>query len=483
VVDKVSATSRKVVKAGLSWQTASVAIQALMQMVVLSALARLVEPAAFGLVAMANVAIAFGQLLSEAGAGSAVVQRQKPVDHAFISAAFMLSVGIGVVLFAAQAVLSPWLEAFFGMPGLQPVLITLGLVFVIMGAGRVCEALLQREMRFAVLMKINFTAQVLGYAVPAVVLALLGFGVWALVGATLLQTLLRTALYMVFTRHGFGVRTSWTDVREVAAFGIGATQTKFWVYIMGQGDHFIVGRRFDADALGQYQVMTQLAFMPGMHVGSILDAVFFPVASRLKGNPEKLRSVYLTLMSYSFVFMAGLGFYLAANAPLLVNLLLGERWLDAVPVFQVLCLGAGFRITIRVGDAVNRALGQVYAAARRKMFLAILFLLVVWFSVPYGLVVVSLAVVCFQALNALLASHLAWQEIGVAWATSRTALGRTLLGLMLLVALNSGFLLLAIWTSYSAWLIAVLSALAHVGIGLMFFLPLIRMWRGGGLTG
>jgi O-antigen/teichoic acid export membrane protein len=213
MVDQVSATSRKVVKAGLSWQTASVAIQAVMQMVVLSVLARLVEPAAFGLVAMANVAIAFGQLLSEAGAGSAVVQRQKPITNTFISAAFMLSVGIGVVLFAAQAVLSSWLEAFFGMPGLQPVLIALGLIFVIMGAGRVCEALLQREMQFAALMKINFAAQVLGYAAPAVVLALLGFGVWALVGATLLQALLRTTLYMFFTRRGFGVRTSWTDVR------------------------------------------------------------------------------------------------------------------------------------------------------------------------------------------------------------------------------------------------------------------------------
>jgi PST family polysaccharide transporter len=478
----VTVTSRKAVKAGLSWQTASVAIQALMQMIVLSVLARLVEPAAFGLVAMANVAIAFGQLLSEAGAGSAVVQRQKPVDHSFVSAAFMLSMGIGVVLFAAQAVLSPWLEAFFGMPDLQPVLIALGLVFVIMGAGRVCEALLQREMQFAVLMKINFAAQVFGYALPAVVLAMLGFGVWALVGATLLQAMLRTVLYMVVTRRGFGVRTSWADVREVAAFGVGATQTRFWVYIMGQGDHFIVGRRLDADALGQYQVITQLAFMPGVHVGSILDAVFFPVASRLQGDLSKLRGVYLTLMSYSFVFMAGLGVYLAANAPLLVRLLLGERWLAAVPVFQVLCLGAGFRIMIRVGDAVNRALGKVYAAARRKMILAILFLLVVWFSVPYGLVVVSFSVVVFQALNALLASHLAWREMGVAWGASRAVLGKVLLGLMLLATLNSGFLLLAAWTSYPPWIIAVLSAMAHVGIGLMFFMPLIRMWRGGGLA-
>lgn len=476
----MSATSRKTVKASLSWQTASVAVQALMQMVVLSVLARLVEPAAFGLVAMANVAIAFGQLLSEAGAGSAVVQRQKPVDHAFVSAAFMLSVGIGVVLFAAQAVLSPWLETFFGMPGLQPVLIALSLVFVIMGAGRVCEALLQREMNFAALMKINFAAQVLGYAVPAVVLALLGFGVWALVGATLLQAVLRTVLYMVVTRRGFGVRTSWADVREVAAFGIGATQTKFWVYIMGQGDHFIVGRRLDAHALGQYQVITQLAFMPGMHVGSILDAVFFPVVSRLQSDPVKLRSVYLTLMSYSFVFMAGLGFYLAANAPLLVNLLLGERWLAVVPVFQVLCLGAGFRVMIRVGDAVNRALGQVYAAARRKMIVAIVFLFVIWFSVPYGLVLVSLAVVVFQALNALVASQLVWREIGVVWVSSRAAFGRALLGFMLLAALNGGFLLLAAWTSYPPWLIAILSATAHAGIGLMFFMPLIRMWRGGG---
>lgn len=472
-------SSHKAIKSGLSWQSASVIIQALIQVGLLALLARLLEPQAFGLVAMANVAIAFGQLLSEAGAAAAVVQREKPLDSPFVSAAFLTSIGIGLSLFVIQILLASTLEHFLGMEGLRPVLIALGVVFVINGFSRVSEAILQRDLRFATLMKVNFSAQMLGYVLPSILLALAGYGVWALVWATLLQALFKSVLLFLIVRGGYGLIASRSAFWEVAGFGLGMTKIKFWNYVMQQGDRFIIGRRLDADALGQYQVITQLARMPGQYAGNIIDAVFFPVMARLQTDQKRLTMVYLTLASHSFVLMIGLGLFMAANGELLVRLILGERWLPAVTLFQVFCLGAGVRIVTRIGDCVNRALGQVYAASMRKMTMAIVYLLLVWLAVPHGLLMICVAVVVAQLLGALIISHLAWQGIGLKWDESVAFLARSMIWSLGLLGLNGGLLLLKSWVGWSAVLVLVLSTTVHAALAAVYLGPLISLWRNG----
>ncbi|MCC5795685.1 MAG: lipopolysaccharide biosynthesis protein [Chromatiales bacterium] len=469
--------SGKAIRSGLSWQTASVVVQALMQVIVLAVLARLLDPGDFGLAAVAAVAVTFGVLLSEAGTSSAVVQRYQPLDSAFISSAFLVSVAIGATLFVAQAFLAPTLEGFFGMPGLAPILVALGSVFVINGFSRVPEAMLQRELRFALLMKVNFAAQILGYAVPAVLLAWAGFGVWALVGGTLCQAFTKALLFFAVTRSAWGFRPSRAALWEVSTFGLGMTKIKFWNWVMQQGDRFIIGRRMDADALGQYQVIIQLARMPGQYIANVLDSVFFPVLARYQGKREQLVRTYLLLASNSYVFMLALGLFMAANGELLVRLLLGEQWLSSVPLFQVFCLAAGIRIFTRIGDMVNRALGQVYAASMRKMLLACLYLAAVWLTVPYGLLAVVIAVVSCQLVGALLISELAWRGIGIRFTEAASPLLRALLWSAALLILNITAWQLLQRGAWSAGPALAGSVIVHAALAAFFLRPLLPLLK------
>lgn len=470
------------VKSALSWQTALVAIQALIQLILLTVLVRLLDPTAFGLVALANVAIAFGQLLSEAGAGPAVVQRQRPVDHSFVSAAFLLSVGIGAVFVVLQVASAGWLERFFGVQGLKPVLIALSLVFLIVGSGRVCEALLQRDLKFQLLMKINVAAQVFGYAIPAILLAVAGYGVWALVAGTILQALLRTGLYIIVTRGGIGMRTSWPDVREVFLFGAGVTKLKLWHYVMQQGDRFVIGRHLGVNPVGQYQVSNQLACMPTVYLGYIVDAVFFPVLSRLNDEPDKRNRLFVLLMSYGFALMFGIGIFLAANGSAIVNIMLGERWVSATPVFQIIALGTGFRMLSCVGEIANRAVGQVFQAAMRKMILAIMFLTAVWFSAPYGLLTVCWAVIAVQFVGAILIGELAIRGVNLRWAEALPGLAVAGIGLCAVTVINGSLFLAERHIDLSPWTVLAVSIGANAAAALWFLSPLLRLWFQGNLS-
>lgn len=469
--------SHVAVRSGLSWQSASLGLQVTLQLLVLALLARMLDPQAFGLVAASYIAIDLCQLLSEAGASAAVIHREQ-LDREFVGTAWSTSIAIGIFLFAVLALVSAPVSTFLNMADLQPVLVSLGGVFVLMGIARVPEALLQRELKFATLMKVNLTSQALGYALPAIVLALLGFGVWALVSATLLQWTIKTTLLCMITRGSYAPSFSSTALREMLAFGLGITKEKIWSYLIVQGDRFIIGRRLGADVLGQYHVMA-VALLPSRYFGDVVDNVFFPVMARMREDRERLIATWLSLVTNCFVFMFGVGLFLATNGETIVRLAFGERWLAVTMVFQILCLGAGAQIVGRTGDSVNRALGQVHETARRKMVNALLFLPSAWFASSYGLVGVCFALLGIQIVNALLQTRLAWHGLGIAWHQAAPSIRRALTGTVSVLALNALFLWGAASLQPAWWLTLAASLLAHVMLALLLFWPLVRLWRSG----
>ncbi len=444
-------------------------------MLVLALLARMLDPQAFGLVAAAYIVIDLCQLLSEAGASAAVIHRQQ-LDRDFVGTAWFTSIMIGIFLFIVLALVSSPVSGLVAMADLQPVLIALGGVFVLMGIARVPEALLQRELKFATLMKINLTSQVVGYALPAVILALLGYGVWALVTATLLQWTIKTTILCLITRGSHEPSFSVAALKEMLAFGLGITKEKIWNYVIVQGDRFIVGRRLGADALGQYHVMA-VAMLPGRYFCDVIDNVFFPVMARMREDREKLIATWLSLVTNCFVFMFGVGIFLAANGDEIVRLAFGERWRATTTVFQVLCLGAGFVTIIRISDALNRALGQVHQTARRKMINALFFIPAVWIGASYGLIGACIALVSMQLFNALLQFHLAWRGLGINTKHAASSIRLASKGTVMVLMLNGILVMGAQYSAAAHWVWLMVSVAANLTAALLFFRPLIRFWR------
>lgn len=469
--------SSATIKSSIAWHTSSLAFTVLMQLAVLALLARLLEPRAFGLVAAANIAIDLCQLLSEAGAGAAVIHRQE-LDRVFIGTAMTTSLVLGLLLFLALVALSVPISAFLAMPDLPVVLSSLGGVFVLVGLARVPEALLQRDFRFQTLMKINVGAQLLGYAAPAVALALLGFGVWALVAGTLLQWLLRVVFLCVAVRERIGIAFSRESLRDMLGYSLGVTKEKIWNYVVVQGDRFIIGRRLGVEVLGQYHVIA-VAMLPGRYFGDVLDNVFFPMLARIRDNRPRLARTWVDLVSNSFLFMFGVGAFLAANGPVIVEFAFGHKWAAAAGAFSVLCLTSACVMIIRMSDCLNRAVGNTHETARRKLVNAVLFVPVVWLSSAFGLVGVCVALVGLQAFNGALQFHLAWRALGLDWPAVSAAVRRVALGCAAVVAVNALSMGGVRYGGLAPGLALLLSFLASLAVAAVLFGPLVRGWLSG----
>ena len=344
--------------AWVAWWSAAIAV---MRLGVLVLLTRLLTPADFGVVSAAMVFITFSLNFSQLGMGPALVQRPA-LQARHITTAFLASTSLGILVGGVVWAAAPLIARFFHMDQLVPVVRALAFVFPIAGLSVVSESLLQRELRFRFVAYRDMLAYGLGYGLVGVVLALLGFGVWALVAAQLTQGVLRTAILLRGGPPLLWARPTWTCFLELMEYGIGQSVGRLGVILANQVDNLVVGRWLGAPALGQYNRAFQLVSVPTALLGDTLDKVLFPTMARVQDDPRRLASAFLQGTALLALLTLPAGVVIAVLAPELVAVAFGSRWEALVAPFQVLALGVTFRTSYRMSDSLSRATGKVYRA-------------------------------------------------------------------------------------------------------------------------
>ena len=345
--------------AGVGWKFASVAVSFVSQFVIGVILARLLPPEDFGLLGLAMIVVGFGNVFVNLGLGPALEQRQE-LKERHVRVAFTVSVLSGFALCALVYAAAPYAAQFLGDGRITTILQVLSLSFVLSGLYTVSAALLRRRLDFRRLMVVEVTSSVAGYGGLAIALAFMGFGVWSLVYAALLQRLLSVVAAYAFVRHDVRPLFSARETKELASFGAGISLAGVFNYFALQGDYFVVGRVLGPGPLGLYTRAYTLMTLPTSRFVQSLASVLFPAMSKVQQDPKRFRRAYLDSLSVmNFVTIPVLA-VLVALAPELVAGVYGEKWMGAVAPLQILgCFGA-FRAMYNGASSFLRAKGWVY---------------------------------------------------------------------------------------------------------------------------
>lgn len=303
-------------------------------------LARLLSPNEYGQLGVLLVFTALCQVFVQSGLGTALVQK-KTVTAADFSSVFFVSLGIAAVLYAALFFLSPVIAAFYGMPMLQPTLRVLALVLFPGALLSVQNAVIAREMRFRTLMGASLLATAASGAL-GIVLALRGFGLWALVAQQLCLPCLQCAVLWVRLKWHPQRMFSFSGVKALLRFGWKLLAASLLDTGYTKLRSAIIGKQFDADTLGQYTKGQQFPELCMNAVNGSIQSVMLPVLSECQEDPARMKTLMRrSVMGSSYLvlpLMAGL----AACAPSLILLLLGEKWLPCVPFLQICCIDFAF---------------------------------------------------------------------------------------------------------------------------------------------
>lgn len=390
---------------GFLWMLSGKGIQGISQLLVLTILARLIEPNEFGVVTAAMVVIGFSMIFSSLGVGPAIVQRPDLNDK-HINTGFVISIIMGAFFTLSIYLLSGVISSFFRIEELQSVLKVLSLVFLIQGLYMTALSLLERDLQYKTISLINALAYIVGYGLTGIVFGLNGYGVYALVIAQIAQETIKLILIMKVKKHTKKLVISLEALKELMYFGGGFTIARIFNYFAIQGDNFVVGRTLGSELLGFYGRIYQLMALPASLFGQVVDKVLFSAMSKIQTEKNRLRQVYkrgVVLVSLIAVPASVFAFLFSEE---IILVLLGNQWSDAVLPFKILTIGMFFRASYKISESVARSTGAVYRRAWRQVIYAVAVIGGSLIGQHWGLIGVTIAVNIALIINFLLMANL-----------------------------------------------------------------------------
>lgn len=299
-------------------------------------LARLLLPADYGLVGMVTAFTGFVLIFKDLGLGQAVVQKDK-ITQQEMSKVFWLIAAVGIVLGLIIAGLAPVLVYFYGEPRLFNITLSFSIIAGVGGLGIVHGALLKRQMHFRVLAKIQIVASALSIAV-GIVLALLGAGYWALIGINISNMLFY--VLQIWWRCNWRPALSRIDrsIMDYVRFGADISGFNVINYFSRNLDNILIGKYLGSSALGLYDRAYQLLMLPITKLRDPLNSVGIPAMSSLDPQSNRYREYYKQYVFLLAFFSMPMVVLMAVLADPLILLVLGENWMAASPIFQLLAL-------------------------------------------------------------------------------------------------------------------------------------------------
>jgi O-antigen/teichoic acid export membrane protein len=312
--------------------------QFVIQSVATVVLARLLTPADFGLVAMVSTITGLASGFADLGLSEATIQRRE-INHNQVSFLFWINVAIGLGLMLITAASAPLLAHFYRDQRLVNITLVLSITFLIGGLRVQPDALLKRQMRFSLLAARDITASILGVCV-GIVLAMRGAGYWALVALplTLNVTVMILSWFMVRWKPSLPRRDS--EVGSMVAFGGNVAASYMIINLNRSADNVLIGWYWGAAPLGLYSRAYNLLMLPVRQLSAPAGSVAVPAFSNIQSEPERFARYYLRAVNLMMWIGAAIFAFLFVTAGPVIVLILGKKWHDAAPVFQILAISA-----------------------------------------------------------------------------------------------------------------------------------------------
>lgn len=320
---------------GIAWTGAARSARLLLQFAATVVLARLLTPEDFGLVAMITVLTSFALLFGELGFSAALIQRPE-LSEAHRSSVFWLTLGLGALLSVAVFAAAPAVAGFYREPQLEPLTRVVAVHFLLAALKVVQVAVVTRAMRFRALGAVEVSATLAGAAV-GIGAALAGHGVWSLVAQLLATTAVESAGLWLTSGWRPRARFDPAAIRELLPFSgnlVGFSTVNYW---LRNADNLLIGRFVGSAGLGIYERAYQVMMLPVSQASGVLTRVMFPTLSRIQGEPERVKELYLravrAISLLTFPMMLGL----LVVADHFVLAVFGSRWSEVTPILRILC--------------------------------------------------------------------------------------------------------------------------------------------------
>jgi lipopolysaccharide exporter len=330
------------IAAGAAWMVGFKLLDRLIGVLSIVILARLLVPADFGLVAMATAVVAMIELLSAFNFDVALIQAQHAVRTHY-DTAWTLNIILGAICALLVAAAAFPAAAFYGDPRLGPVMLWLALATWIRGFENVGVIDFRKELKLHRDFQLLLAKRIVVFA-ATISAALATRSYWALVLGILVGSFAGVGLSYLFHPYRPGFNLSARG--ELVQFSKWMVFSNVINTLASRAADLVIGKTLGAGPLGLFNLALEVAHLPSTELSAPINRAVYPGYAKVASDRTQLATYFLDVLGLVALLTAPLALGIGAVAPSLVPLLLGDKWLAAVPLMQILVL-AGLLTSLR----------------------------------------------------------------------------------------------------------------------------------------
>jgi PST family polysaccharide transporter len=398
-------------------------------------LARLLTPEDFGLVAIITVLTSFAPLLIDFGLGDATTQRAK-ITPSQISSLFWLTSAVGLAVAVVVAACSPLIAAIYRQPALEPIALSIAVTFVLWGASNQHLALLRRTLQFGRIARIQLFGSFAGIA-TAIVLAIGGYGYWALVARPIANAACVVVGAWLGCRWRPGLPAFDAEVKSMVRFGLHVVGFSVTYNVAKSVDRIALGLFYRPDQVGYYQNAVTLYESSIFQALAQVHTVGSAALSKLQSNVAALRQKYAAALSALAFFVMPAAAMLSVTAEDVTVILLGEKWRAAGSLLRILALRGIPQVIEGSQGWLHLSIGRADRWRNWGVVSLVVQIVAVLAGLPFGATGVAIACVVASILIAVPSASYAGHPIGIGAALVIRAVGPQLIGAVSAAAAGS----------------------------------------------
>lgn len=328
---------------GVKWTTISTITLAISAIVKISVLARFLDKADFGLMAIVVFVLGLMDLFMDMGLTSAILHKQNITKNEY-SSLYWINFIFSILLYSFILLIAPALSKFYSEPELAKLFPIMGLVLILSAFGRQFKTIEQKNLNFKFIAIIEISSSTVSL-ISAIIWAANGYGVYALVYSAILKQLIANISFLVAGafKKGLLFRFRYAETKPFLKIGIFQVGGQVINYFNRDLDVLLIGKFYGSEILGGYSLAKQLVFRPAMVINPILTRVAAPVLAKFQDDIKILRKNYLRLVNMISSINVPVYIGIIIFAPFLVNILYGPNFDDIVILVRILSVYMIFR--------------------------------------------------------------------------------------------------------------------------------------------
>lgn len=373
------------------------------QFIIQIVLARILLPSDYGIISLISVFIAIANVFVQSGFNTALIQKKK-VDEKDLSSVFYLNIFVSGILYILLFFTAPFIERFYNVLGISKVLRVLSLTLFLGAINSIQNAVISRKMEFKKLFFSSIAAIIVS-GIIGVILALLGFGIWALVFQQLSNQIITTIVLWFTVKWRPQLVFSLEKIKVLFSYGWKVLCSTLLDTLYMNLRSLIVGKMYSTEILAYYNRGDQFPQLIITNINGSIQSVMLPILAEEQDNKKKVKEmVRRSIVTSSFIiFPMMIG--LSVIAVPLVKVILTEKWLSCVPFLRIFCFSyALWPIHTANLQAIN-AIGRSDIYLKLEIVKKILGMIILIVSIQFGMYAIAIGLLINSIVSTFINSY------------------------------------------------------------------------------